>query len=276
MLVAGPKPLAGQTYLGWTELEFLMKPGSQIYPLANVRSRAYQRLGLTRGTSFVVEPGTGRTINIHEVTVDPKLAASPVKPLFDIGGIQRIQSYQQAASVARVGREALSSRSAQTARSLISGSAGSARGLVTRPRRVTIEEFRVAPSRRDPGWTPSQEMARIGRSTGIDPRAFTDRDIRPDTRIRPVRIDPRIISRDDFRPWPWGGITTGMPGYTLPTQKRLKLDFSEPRGLRLNLSLKGYDWTVRNPVPTFESVFGSSFAVKPLRMPKFRLPKFRF
>ena len=67
-----------------------------------------------------------------------------------------------------------------------------------------------------------------------------------------------------------------LPVFPIPRSRFRFEDERKTRGIRLNLSLKGFDWTVENPVPTFESVFGSSFATKPLKMPKFRLPKFRF
>jgi len=58
-----------------------------------------------------------------------------------------------------------------------------------------------------------------------------------------------------------------------PPQSRLKLDDDRKiRAIRLDLSLKGFDWTVTNPVPTFESVFGKgqtpTFKIK---LPEFKL-----
>ena len=45
-----------------------MKPGSKLYPVENARTRAYGMLGLRKGTSFTVDPRTGRTIEILQVT----------------------------------------------------------------------------------------------------------------------------------------------------------------------------------------------------------------
>lgn len=67
-LVPGVKPGMDIKYLGWQEWEYMLKPGTKIYPTQNLRTRAYDFVGLQRGTSFTVDPVTGRTIEILKVT----------------------------------------------------------------------------------------------------------------------------------------------------------------------------------------------------------------
>lgn len=67
-LIPGVKPGMGTEYLGWTEWEYMLKPGSKLYPVENIRTRAYSVLGMNKGTSFTVDPMTGRTIEILKVS----------------------------------------------------------------------------------------------------------------------------------------------------------------------------------------------------------------
>jgi hypothetical protein len=67
-LIPGVKPGMGTEYLGWTEWEYMLKPGTKLYPVENIRTRAYGVLGMNRGTSFTVDPMTGRTIEILKVS----------------------------------------------------------------------------------------------------------------------------------------------------------------------------------------------------------------
>ncbi len=67
-LIPGVKPGMGTKYLGWTEWEYMLKPGSKLYPVENIRTRAYGVLGMNKGTSFTVDPMTGRTIEILKVS----------------------------------------------------------------------------------------------------------------------------------------------------------------------------------------------------------------
>ena len=67
-LIPGVKPGMGTEYLGWTEWEYMLKPGTKLYPVENIRTRAYGVLGMNKGTSFTVDPVTGRTIEILKVT----------------------------------------------------------------------------------------------------------------------------------------------------------------------------------------------------------------
>ncbi len=58
-----------------------------------------------------------------------------------------------------------------------------------------------------------------------------------------------------------------------PPQSRLKLDDDRKlRAVRPGLSLKGFDWTVKNPVPTFASVFGTGGKTPNLRI---KLPEIK-
>jgi len=57
--------------------------------------------------------------------------------------------------------------------------------------------------------------------------------------------------------------------FTAPRSRFKLKDERKTRGLRLNLSLRGYDWTVKNPVPTFESVFGVEAPSMNIKLPRF-------
>jgi len=65
---------------------------------------------------------------------------------------------------------------------------------------------------------------------------------------------------------------TPIPPVFIPPRSRFRFeDERKPSRLRLNLSLKGFDWTVQNPVPTFESVFGVGAPSLNIKLPRFRL-----
>lgn len=67
-LIAGVKPGMNIKYAGWQEWEYMLKPGTKLYPTQNLRTRAYGLVGMRRGTSFTVDPITGRNIEILKVT----------------------------------------------------------------------------------------------------------------------------------------------------------------------------------------------------------------
>lgn len=67
-LIPGVKPGMDIKYAGWREWEYMMKPGTKLYPKENFRTKAYGAFGLKKGTSFTVDPATGKTIEILEVT----------------------------------------------------------------------------------------------------------------------------------------------------------------------------------------------------------------
>ena len=54
--------------------------------------------------------------------------------------------------------------------------------------------------------------------------------------------------------------TPTTPVFAPPSPRRYKFDERKIRGIRPDLSLTGFDWTVTNPVPTWESVFGTTKA----------------
>ncbi|MDD4484625.1 MAG: hypothetical protein PHD55_09695, partial [Methanoregula sp.] len=58
-----------------------------------------------------------------------------------------------------------------------------------------------------------------------------------------------------------------------PSQNRLKLDDDRKiRHIRPDLSVRALDWTVKNPVPTFASVFGTGKTPKlDIKLPEFKL-----
>ncbi|OQC69741.1 MAG: hypothetical protein BWX50_00917 [Euryarchaeota archaeon ADurb.Bin009] len=66
--------------------------------------------------------------------------------------------------------------------------------------------------------------------------------------------------------------TPTAPVFTPPSPRRYKFDERKIRGIRPDLTLKGFDWTVTNPVPTFESVFGTA---KTMSNFKIKLPEFK-
>ncbi|MCK9521344.1 MAG: hypothetical protein M0R74_20315, partial [Dehalococcoidia bacterium] len=59
----------------------------------------------------------------------------------------------------------------------------------------------------------------------------------------------------------------------IPQQKRIRFeDDRKLRAIRPDLSLTGFDWTVTNPVPTWESVFGTTKTPNlAITMPEFKL-----
>lgn len=69
-----------------------------------------------------------------------------------------------------------------------------------------------------------------------------------------------------------------LPGFVFrPSQKLFKFkDERKTKGIKPDLGLKGFDYKVTNPVPTFESVFGkSALPSGSIRLPKIKLPKFK-
>lgn len=54
------------------------------------------------------------------------------------------------------------------------------------------------------------------------------------------------------------------------TKHRFNLDIRAPKPIHINASLKGFDWTVKNPVPTLDSVFGVMSAPT-IKIPEFKL-----
>jgi len=56
------------------------------------------------------------------------------------------------------------------------------------------------------------------------------------------------------------------------TSRKYDADDRKIRAIRLDLSLKGFDWTVANPVPTWESVFGTTKTPNiTITLPEFKL-----
>ena len=77
-MLASPKPITGYKWKGMQELEYVMKPGTKIYPTTNIRTQFYRRFGIKKGTSYNIDPTTGGTIEIMEfVTKRPPSTPTP-------------------------------------------------------------------------------------------------------------------------------------------------------------------------------------------------------
>lgn len=71
-LITSPKPLCGLRFGGQEELEFVMKPGTRLYPVMNNRCLSSLQKGRTKGSSFMVNPLTCQIIEVLEVTTSPQ------------------------------------------------------------------------------------------------------------------------------------------------------------------------------------------------------------
>ena len=82
----GTKPMRGHEWKGIPELEYTARAGTKVYPVESFRTRAYQRFGVTKGTSFTYDPLTGRYVELVKITTK-KPTVKPAKTLIDVPGI---------------------------------------------------------------------------------------------------------------------------------------------------------------------------------------------
>lgn len=96
-IIPSPKPLSGYEWVrrgalsdkvvgSYPEWEYVIQPGTKLYPKQSLRSKAYNKIGIRKGNKFTIDPETGETIEILDVTT--KAAESEVlgAPLVDIEG----------------------------------------------------------------------------------------------------------------------------------------------------------------------------------------------
>jgi len=79
-ILVSPKPVSGYRWLGLPEHEYVVKPGTHLYPVHSGRSRFFQRFGLTRGSSYTIRPDTGQILEIMEFSFNP-VAQRPAPPI---------------------------------------------------------------------------------------------------------------------------------------------------------------------------------------------------
>ena len=93
-LGASPKPITGYKWKGIVEQEYVLKPGTKLYPTSNVRTQLYAKFGIKKGTSYNINPLTGETIEIMTfVTKRPPVSPAP-KVIVDLPKIkQRIGDF---------------------------------------------------------------------------------------------------------------------------------------------------------------------------------------
>lgn len=292
-ILVSPKPISGFEWKGIPEHEYVVKPGTRLYPVHSGRSRFFQRFGMIRGSSYTIHPATGEILEIMEFSTSPVPQAPPPPILIDIPRI----------------RAKLPSLPDLTSGPLAAPAAGAAETSRRRRGSVTVEEVlagpptRPASGRRDapgtrtrgvmdvPKGTFTVRPARQTRQTeargsgAVRPeRASLDQAIRgPDQEIRPGRREPDTVRQGSRPSRPWevdprpprprvegrgGGRPrdSGIPG-RVPGLFR---DEPAPRGFRLDEAERSerkkgrrrardpYDWIVRNPVPDIEFSLGGA------------------
>ena len=83
-LYPSPKPMMGYEWKGIPELEYVTRPGTRLYPLTSVRTKFYEKFGITKGTEFTYDPITGRYVDILKLTTKRPTTPVKSKPLVDI------------------------------------------------------------------------------------------------------------------------------------------------------------------------------------------------
>jgi hypothetical protein len=289
-ILVSPKPISGYKWKGLPEHEYVIKPGTRLYPVHSGRSRFFQRFGMTRGSSYTIHPATGEFLEIMEFSTSPVPQAPPPPVLIDVPGI----------------RAKLPSLPDLTSGPLAAPAAGAVETSRRRRGSVTVEEVLAGPptrpaSGRRPGTRTRGVMdvpkgtftvrpARQTRPTeargsgAVRPdRASLDRAIRgPDQEIRPGRREPDIVRRETRPSRPWevdprpprprvkgqgggrprdSGIPGRVPGLFRdePAPPGFRLDEAERSGKKKGRKRKArtaYDWLVTNPVPDIEFSLG--------------------
>lgn len=291
-ILVSPKPISGFEWKGIAEHEYVVKPGTRLYPVHSGRSRFFQRFGVTRGSSYTIHPATGEFLEIMEFSTSPVPQAPPPPILFDIPGI----------------RAKLPSLPDLTSGPLAAPAAGAAETSRRRRGSVTVEEVlagpptRPASGRRDAPGTRTRGVMDVPKGTftvrparqtrpteargsgAVRPdRASLDRAIRgPDQEIRPGRREPDAVRQGSRPSRPWevdprpprpreesrgggrpreGGIPGRVPGLFRdePAPRGFRLDEAERSGKKKGRKRKArtaYDWLVTNPVPDIEFSLG--------------------
>lgn len=292
-ILVSPKPISGFEWKGLPEHEYVVKPGTRLYPVHSGRSRFFQRFGVTRGSSYTIHPATGEILEIMEFSTSPVPQAPPPPVLIDVPGIRaKLPSLPDLSSGPRAAPAA--------------GAAGTSR---RRRGSVTVEEVLAGPptrppsGRRDapgtrvrgamdvPEGTFSVRPARQTRPTEArgggsvrSERASLDRVIRgPDQEIRPGRREVDTVRRETRPSRPWevdprplhprgevrgggrprgGGVPGRVPGLFRdePAPQGFRLDGAgrSERKKRRRRARDPYDWIVRNPVPDIEFSLGGA------------------
>ncbi len=282
-ILVSPKPISGYEWKGLPEHEYVIKPGTRLYPVHSGRSRFFQRFGVTRGSSYTIHPATGEFLEIMEFSTSPVPQAPPPPILIDIPRI----------------RAKLPSLPDLSSSPMTAPAAGAAETSRRRRGSVTVEEVLAGPPTRPtsgrrgapgtrtrgvmdvPKGTFTVRPARQTRPTeargsgAVRPdRASLDRAIRgPDQEIRPGRREPDTVRQGSRPSRPWevdprpprprveergeaGGEGGGWRGGGRP--RGFRLDEAERSGKkkRRRPARDPYDWIVQNPVPDIEFSLG--------------------
>ena len=185
-LFPGVKPAGNIKYLGWHEWEYMLKPGTKLYPTSNIRTKMYDTFGMRRGTSFTVDPATGRTIEILKITTNKpksKRFGRPVKEFTSFDSTKNPFAEVAGTTKVRPRRGGISER---TLRSVPK----EARGRVAP---VDRDLFRVFPEER--GRPRVDERGERRNPT----REIEDRRPRPDEDITGIRWSRRGTRPRDYR-----------------------------------------------------------------------------
>jgi hypothetical protein len=70
-MLVSPKPIGGYKWKGIPEQEYIMKPGTDLYPVFSGRTRLWARFGITKGSSYTLHPQTGKVLEIQEFSTRP-------------------------------------------------------------------------------------------------------------------------------------------------------------------------------------------------------------
>src|SRR5690554_1621018 len=212
-ILVSPKPISGYEWKGLPEHEYVIKPGTRLYPVHSGRSRFFQRFGMTRGSSYTIHPATGELLEIMEFSTSPVPQAPPPPILIDIPRIRAklpslpdLSSSPLAAPAAGAAETSRRRRGSVTVEEVLAGpptrpASGRRPGTGTRTRGVMDVPkgtFTVRPARQ----TRPTEARRSG---AVRPdRASLDRAIRgPDQEIRPGRREQDTVRRGTRPSRPW-------------------------------------------------------------------------
>ena len=97
-IIPGPKPLSGYQWVRrdassgkvvghYPEWEYVLQPGTKLYPKQSLRSQAYGKLGIKKGNKFTVDPETGEIIEILDLTPDKAKGKPLGEPVVDLGAV---------------------------------------------------------------------------------------------------------------------------------------------------------------------------------------------
>lgn len=80
-ILVSPKPISGYTWKGLAEHEYVMKPGTDLFPVHSGRSRFFHRFGITKGSSYTIHPSTGQILEIVEFSTKRLSQQPPLPPV---------------------------------------------------------------------------------------------------------------------------------------------------------------------------------------------------